>query len=82
MLDPIQYEFRILFITLADMEPELLYSGSGSSQRFRLHITDYFADPDPGKNHNADPDPDTDPRTYVNYSNQNTSKSDLSDIYS
>jgi hypothetical protein len=38
MLDPIQYEFGFFQNTLADLEPEpkLRYSGSGSSQKFRL----------------------------------------------
>jgi hypothetical protein len=36
MLDPIQYEFLFLFTTLADPEPKLQYSGSGSSQKFQL----------------------------------------------
>ncbi len=36
MLDPIQYEFWILFTTLADPEPERKLWYSGSSQKFRL----------------------------------------------
>jgi hypothetical protein len=36
MLDPIQYEFLFLFTTLADPEPELLYSSSNSGQKLRL----------------------------------------------
>jgi hypothetical protein len=36
MLDPIQYEFKFFQNTLADPEPKLRFSGSGSSQKFRL----------------------------------------------
>jgi hypothetical protein len=38
MLNPIQYEFRFFQNTLADPEPKLRYSGSGSSQKFRLRL--------------------------------------------
>jgi hypothetical protein len=43
MLDPIQYEFRFLITTLADLEPEPKLRYSGSSQKFRLHNTAVFS---------------------------------------